>query len=125
MKTTIEEINDEIYEGLLEDLKERKRIEKRADFLNALEDFVRTQGFEVMGYEDNTDEGGFLDILFSELSYQEKRMYQAPLTNQQMLATISAEEFYDKIMWLLHDYGKSFTNSRLAIIEWLNSEVEE
>ena len=95
MKTTIEEINDEIYEGLLEDLKERKRIEKRADFLNALEDFVRT------------------------------RMYQAPLTNQQMLATISAEEFYDKIMWLLHDYGKSFTNSRLAIIEWLNSEVEE
>lgn len=26
MKTTIEEINDEIYEGLLEDLKERRTI---------------------------------------------------------------------------------------------------
>ena len=41
--------------------------EKRTDFLNALEDFVRTQGFEVMGYEDNTDDGGFLNIVFSEV----------------------------------------------------------
>ena len=125
MKTTIEEVLDEIYEGLLEDLKERKRIEKRADFLNALEDFVRTQGFEVMGYEDNTDEDGFLDILFSELSYQEKRMYQAPLTNQQMLATISAAEFLAKIDWPFHNYGKRYTDSNLAIMEWLDSEVEE
>lgn len=46
-------------------------------------------------------------------------------TNQQMLANISAEEFYDKIMWLLHDYGKRYSNSRLAITEWLDSEVEE
>ena len=46
-------------------------------------------------------------------------------TNQQMLATISAEEFYDKIMWLLHDYGKRYSNSRIAIVEWLDSEVED
>lgn len=46
-------------------------------------------------------------------------------TNQQMLATISAEEFYDKIIWLFHDYGKRYSNSRLSITEWLDSEVEE
>ena len=42
-------------------------VEKRTDFLNTLEDFARTQGFEVMGYEDNTDEGGFLKIVFNEI----------------------------------------------------------
>lgn len=98
---------------------------KRTDFLNALEDFVKTQGFEVMGYEDNTDDGGFLNIVFNEVGYKENVMYQPPLTNQQMLATISAEEFYDKIMWILHEYGKRYTDSRIAITEWLDSEVED
>ena len=47
--------------------------EKRTDFLNALEDFVRTQGFGVMGYEDNTDDGGFLKIVFSEVEDEQTK----------------------------------------------------
>lgn len=47
------------------------------------------------------------------------------MTNQQTLATLSAEEFYDKIMWLLHDYGKRYSDSRLAIIEWLQKEIKK
>ena len=46
------------------------------------------------------------------------------ITNQKNLLTLTAEEFYDKIMWLLHDYGKRYTDSRIAIVEWLDSEVE-
>ena len=34
------------------------------------------------------------------------------------LSGLSAEEQYDKIKWLF-DYGKEFTDSRLAVIEWL------
>lgn len=45
------------------------------------------------------------------------------MTNQQTLATLSAEKFYDTIMWLLHEYGKRYTDSRLAIIEWLKSDA--
>ena len=47
------------------------------------------------------------------------------MTNQEKLSTITAEEFYDKIMWLLHEYGKYYTDSRLAIIEWLQAESKD
>lgn len=47
------------------------------------------------------------------------------MTNQEKLSTITAEEFFDKIMWLLHEYGKRYTDSRLAIIEWLQTESED
>lgn len=42
-----------------------------------------------------------------------------------MLKDLDAEQLYDKIIWLFHDYGKRFTDSRTAIIEWLNSEAEQ
>lgn len=99
MKTTIEEINDEIYEGLLEDIRERQAFEM------AVKAHEETEIKPPCGVK--------------ELLAERKR------TNQQMLATISAEEFYDKIMWLLHDYGKRYQNSRLSITEWLESEVED
>ena len=34
------------------------------------------------------------------------------------LSGLTAEEQYDKIKWLF-EYGKGFTDSRLAVIEWL------
>ena len=34
------------------------------------------------------------------------------------LSGLTAEEQYDRIKWLF-DYGKGFTDSRLAVIEWL------
>lgn len=43
------------------------------------------------------------------------------MTNQQTLATLSADACYSMIMWML-DYGKKFDDSRLAIIEWLQSD---
>ena len=43
------------------------------------------------------------------------------MTNQQTLATLSAGACYSMIMWML-DYGKKFADSRLAIIEWLQSD---
>jgi len=47
------------------------------------------------------------------------------VTNQQWLATISPEEWLNKIYWLYHIYGKRFDNTRLAIKEWLIQEHEE
>lgn len=51
----------------------------------------------------------------------EKPLY----TNKQMLSQMDTEQLYDKMVWLFHDYGKRFTDSRTAIIEWLNSEAAE
>lgn len=50
--------------------------------------------------------------------YSEKPLY----TNKQMLSQMDTEQLYDKLVWLFQDYGKRFTDSRTAIIEWLNSE---
>ena len=36
----------------------------------------------------------------------------------------TAEEIYDFLWFLFHDYGCSFTDSRKAIIEWINGERE-
>ena len=47
------------------------------------------------------------------------------MTNQQYLSTISAEEWVRKIDWLYHEYGKRFTCSEPAIIEWLKGEYKE
>ena len=47
------------------------------------------------------------------------------MTNQQWLATISQEEWLNKIYWLYHIYGKRFDDTRLAVKEWLIQEHEE
>lgn len=44
------------------------------------------------------------------------------MTNKEWLATLSAEVWFDVIDWLYHDYGKRYTDSRQAIIEWLDME---
>ena len=46
------------------------------------------------------------------------------MTNKEWMATLTAEEFYDMMKWLTHLYSKQFTDSRFAIIEWLNKEHE-
>lgn len=46
-------------------------------------------------------------------------------TNKDKLIDLPSEDFYDKIVWLFQEYGKSFQDSRAAIIEWLNSEAAE
>ena len=46
------------------------------------------------------------------------------MTNKEWMATLTAEEFYDMMVWLTRVYSKQFTDSRLAIIEWLDKEHE-
>ena len=41
------------------------------------------------------------------------------MTNKEWLATISDEEWYAKIWWLFHIYGKRYDNTYAAVIEWL------
>ena len=44
------------------------------------------------------------------------------MTNKEWMVTLTAEEFYDMMKWLTHVYSKQFTDSRLAIIKWLDKE---
>lgn len=47
------------------------------------------------------------------------------MTNKEWLATLSAEECYNKMVWIFQEYGRRFGDSRLAIIEWLQAESED
>lgn len=44
------------------------------------------------------------------------------MTNQEWLATVSPDEWMKTIDWLFHDYGKQWTDSYLAIKNWLTEE---
>lgn len=44
------------------------------------------------------------------------------MTNKEWLATLTAEEWYNKVDWLFHDYGKRYDNTWLAILAWLEEE---
>ena len=37
----------------------------------------------------------------------------------------SPEEQYKLLRWLFYDYGKEFTDTRGAIMEWLSQEVDD
>ena len=43
-------------------------------------------------------------------------------SNQQWLATLKPDEWWNVVDWLYHDYGKRWTDSRPAIIDWLAEE---
>lgn len=44
------------------------------------------------------------------------------MTNQEWMCSLTAKEFLDQMLWLLEDYGKSWTDSEPAIIEWLEDK---
>lgn len=46
------------------------------------------------------------------------------MTNKQVMAQLPDEQFFAKIEWLLHDYGKNYTDTRLAVIDWLGKEAK-
>lgn len=56
-------------------------------------------------------------------------MKELPPAQQNRIARETAgkspEEIYDFLHWLLIDYGRQFTDSRLAVIEWLKEERRE
>lgn len=46
------------------------------------------------------------------------------MTNKQVMAQLPDEQFFAKIEWLLHDYGKNYTDTRSAVIDWLGKEAK-
>ena len=48
-----------------------------------------------------------------------------PITNQEAMARLSPEEFYQRMYWLLFSYGCQFNNTELAVIDWLKEEADE
>lgn len=44
------------------------------------------------------------------------------MTNKEWLSTLPAHEWYQTIHWLYHVYGKRWTDTRLAIMDWLETE---
>ena len=47
------------------------------------------------------------------------------MTNQEAMARLSPEEFYNKMYWLLHRYGAQFSSTELAVIDWLKQEAKD
>ena len=46
------------------------------------------------------------------------------MTNQEYIAKLNPEELYLVIDWLMHDYGRNYTDTRCAVIEWLKKEYD-
>lgn len=46
------------------------------------------------------------------------------ISNKEWMSTLPAEQFYDKLMRLVRDFGFRFTNTRLGIIAWLDEPHE-
>lgn len=45
------------------------------------------------------------------------------MTNKEWLATLSAEEWWNTVYeWLFHVFSKQWTDSRMAIMDWLEKE---
>ena len=47
------------------------------------------------------------------------------MTNKEWLATLSPQEWYMAVNWLFHNYGRRYDNTYLAIIAWLEDNIEE
>ena len=46
------------------------------------------------------------------------------MTNQEVMSNLTPEEFYWKMYWLMFKYGCQFTNTELAVIQWLKQDAE-
>lgn len=45
------------------------------------------------------------------------------MTNKEWLATLSTETWFDVVHeWLFHKYGMQWTDTRIAVMEWLEAE---
>ena len=46
------------------------------------------------------------------------------MTNKEAMCLLPDAQFFAKIEWLLHDYGRNYTDTRLAVIDWLGQEAK-
>ena len=49
-------------------------------------------------------------------------MKREQITNREWLGTLPASKVYDVIYWLFFRYGRGSTDTRMAIIDWLDEE---
>ena len=49
--------------------------------------------------------------------------YEVGMTNKEWLTTLSKETWWEVVHeWLFHEYGMQWTDTRLAVMEWLEEE---
>ena len=46
------------------------------------------------------------------------------VTNKEAMCKLPDDKFFSEIEWLLHDYGRNFTDTRSAVIQWLGKEMK-
>lgn len=46
------------------------------------------------------------------------------MTNKEWLATLSPDRWYVAVHWLFHDYGKRYTDTYTAVVEWLDENFD-
>lgn len=44
------------------------------------------------------------------------------MTNKEYLLSLTSEKMYEELRWLFNEYALGFTDSRQAIIDWLDAE---
>ena len=44
------------------------------------------------------------------------------MTNKEHLATLSSDEWIQRVEWLYHIYGKGYTQTLLAVKDWLDKK---
>lgn len=47
------------------------------------------------------------------------------VTNREWMQTLTDEEFYDAMLYVITKLSFAYTNSRLGVIEWLGSDHQE
>ena len=46
------------------------------------------------------------------------------MTNKEAMCKLPDEQFFAKIEWLLHEYGRNYIDTRMAVIDWLGQEAK-
>ena len=44
------------------------------------------------------------------------------MTNKEWLATLSTEDWWKTVYWLIFDYGMQYTDTRIAVMNWLDEK---
>ena len=44
------------------------------------------------------------------------------MTNREWLATLSTEDWWKTVYWLIFDYGMGYTDTRIAVMNWLDEK---
>jgi len=84
-------------------------------------DHYKVNGADFIKYMDDPQIKGFGDWMFAN-GYNVAKIECMHMTNQEYLSICQPEEAYALFEWLMHDYGRNYTDTRCAVIEWLKKE---